>query len=187
MRKALGLLAWTSLAASGLWATLPGGTTRPASADQPTTTTSPVAERSSSLSRINPFSRSRSNKATTNKEDEVSYREQAEKMLKDAQALALRGDLAGARKLAERAQSFPVEWGPKDRSPEKFLAQMDASIKFRAAGTGKSDFAHTLNGSGLAVGRTLIAILENYQQKDGSVTVPPALRPYMDGRETISR
>ena len=44
---------------------------------------------------------------------------------------------------------------------------------------------HTLNGSGLAVGRTLIAILENYQQKDGSVTVPPALRPYMDGREKI--
>ena len=40
---------------------------------------------------------------------------------------------------------------------------------------------HTLNGSGLAVGRTLIAILENYQQKDGSVTIPPALRPYMDG------
>ena len=135
MRKALGLLAWTSLAATGLWITLPGGTTRPASADQPTTTTSPVAERSSSLSRINPFSRSRSNKATTNKEDGTSYREQAEKMLKDAQALALRGDLAGARKLAERAQSFPVEWGPKDRSPEKFLAQMDASIKFRAPET----------------------------------------------------
>jgi seryl-tRNA synthetase len=46
---------------------------------------------------------------------------------------------------------------------------------------------HTLNGSGLAVGRTLIAILENYQQKDGTVVVPPALRPYMDGREVITR
>ena len=44
---------------------------------------------------------------------------------------------------------------------------------------------HTLNGSGLAVGRTLIAILENYQQKDGSVTVPEALRPFMGGLETI--
>lgn len=133
MRKALGLLAWTSLAASGLWATLPGGTTRPVSADQPTSTT-PVADRGSSLSRINPFSRSR-NKSATKPENEVSYREQAEKLLKDAQALALRGDLAGARQLAERAQSFPVEWGPKDRSPEKFLAQLDASMKYRAPET----------------------------------------------------
>ena len=46
---------------------------------------------------------------------------------------------------------------------------------------------HTLNGSGLAVGRTLIAILENYQQKDGTVVVPTALRAYMDGREVITR
>ena len=46
---------------------------------------------------------------------------------------------------------------------------------------------HTLNGSGLAVGRTLIAILENYQQKNGTVVVPAALRPYMDGREVIAR
>ena len=44
---------------------------------------------------------------------------------------------------------------------------------------------HTLNGSGLAVGRTLVAILENGQQKDGSIVIPPALRPYMDGREVI--
>jgi seryl-tRNA synthetase len=61
---------------------------------------------------------------------------------------------------------------------ESFQARR-ASIKFRPAGTGKAEFAHTLNGSGLAVGRTLIAILENYQQKDGSVVIPPALRPYM--------
>ena len=134
MRKALGLLAWTSLAASGLWATLPGGTTRPVSADQPVSTT-PVADRGSSLSRINPFSRSRSNKTATDKENDASYREQAEKMLKQAQALALRGDLAGARQLAERAQSFPVEWGPKDRSPEKFIAQLDASMSSRAPQT----------------------------------------------------
>jgi len=45
---------------------------------------------------------------------------------------------------------------------------------------------HTLNGSGLAVGRTLIAILENYQEQDGSVTIPAALRPYMGGLERIS-
>jgi seryl-tRNA synthetase len=61
-----------------------------------------------------------------------------------------------------------------------------ANIKFREGGTGKSDLVHTLNGSGLAVGRTLIAILENCQQKDGSVVVPAALRPYMDGREVIA-
>ena len=61
-----------------------------------------------------------------------------------------------------------------------------ANIKFRPQGTGKVEYVHTLNGSGLAVGRTLIAILENYQQKDGSVTIPPALRPYMGGRDTIT-
>jgi seryl-tRNA synthetase len=67
---------------------------------------------------------------------------------------------------------------------EAFQARR-ANIRFRAAGTGKADFVHTLNGSGLAVGRALVAILENYQQKDGSVTIPPALRPYMDGNEVI--
>src|SRR5205807_6091026 len=67
---------------------------------------------------------------------------------------------------------------------EAFQARR-ANIKFRAGGSGKAEFVHTLNGSGLAVGRTLIAILENYQQKDGSVVIPPALRPYMDGREVI--
>ena len=60
-----------------------------------------------------------------------------------------------------------------------------ANIKFRAAATGKAEFVHTLNGSGLAVGRTVIAILENGQQRDGSVTIPAALRPFMDGREAI--
>src|SRR5688572_10855893 len=61
-----------------------------------------------------------------------------------------------------------------------------ANIKFRPQGTGKVEYVHTLNGSGLAVGRTLIAILENYQQRDGSVTVPAALRPYMGGLERIA-
>jgi seryl-tRNA synthetase len=67
---------------------------------------------------------------------------------------------------------------------EAFQARR-ANIKFRPGGTGKVEFAHTLNGSGLAVGRTLIAILENYQRKDGSVVVPEALRPYMRGLEVI--
>jgi seryl-tRNA synthetase len=67
---------------------------------------------------------------------------------------------------------------------EAFQARR-ANIKFRGGGTGKAEFVHTLNGSALAVGRTLIAILENYQQKDGSVAIPAALRPYMDGRERI--
>jgi len=69
---------------------------------------------------------------------------------------------------------------------EAFQARR-ANIKFRAAGSGKAEFVHALNGSGLAVGRTLIAVLENYQEKDGSVTIPPALRPYMDGRDRITK
>ena len=67
---------------------------------------------------------------------------------------------------------------------EAFQARR-ANIKFRPGGTAKAEFAHTLNGSGLAVGRTLIAILENYQQKDGSVVIPEALRPYTRGMEVI--
>jgi seryl-tRNA synthetase len=58
--------------------------------------------------------------------------------------------------------------------------------RFRSE-SGKPELVHTLNGSGLAVGRTLVAILENYQNEDGSVTVPVALREYMSGRERISR
>lgn len=61
-----------------------------------------------------------------------------------------------------------------------------ASIKYRSPGEFKgSRFVHTLNGSGLAVGRTLVAVLENYQQADGSVVVPGVLRPYMGGQEVI--
>lgn len=63
-----------------------------------------------------------------------------------------------------------------------------ANIRFKAAGgKAKSEFVHTLNGSGLAVGRTWLAILENYQQPDGSVVIPEALRPYMGGIERIER
>jgi len=58
--------------------------------------------------------------------------------------------------------------------------------RWRNPETGKPELLHTLNGSGLAVGRTLVAILENYQNADGSVTVPEALRPYMRGLEKLS-
>jgi seryl-tRNA synthetase len=68
---------------------------------------------------------------------------------------------------------------------EAFQARR-ANIKFRPEGGVRPDFVHTLNGSGLAVGRTLIAILENYQQEDGTVLMPTALRPYIDGLERIT-
>lgn len=68
---------------------------------------------------------------------------------------------------------------------ESFQARR-AQIRFRRAGGAKPEFVHTLNGSGLAVGRTWIAVLENYQQADGSVIVPDALRPYMGGIEKIT-
>ena len=61
------------------------------------------------------------------------------------------------------------------------------SLRYRPADGGKPVFAHTLNGSGIAVGRTLIAIIENYQNEDGSITVPEALVPYMDGLTLITR
>ena len=67
---------------------------------------------------------------------------------------------------------------------EAFQARR-AQIRFRRAGGAKPEFVHTLNGSGLAVGRTWIAILENYQQEDGSVIIPEVLRPYMGGMEKI--
>ncbi len=60
-----------------------------------------------------------------------------------------------------------------------------ANIRFKRADQKKPEFCHTLNGSGLAVGRTFAAILENYQQADGSVTIPPVLIPYMGGQEVI--
>jgi seryl-tRNA synthetase len=94
------------------------------------------------------------------------------------------------------AKTYDIEvWLPSQKTyreisscsnTESFQARR-AGIKFRAAGTGKAELVHTLNGSGLAVGRTLIAILENCQQKDGTVSIPPALRPYMAGAETIAR
>ena len=69
---------------------------------------------------------------------------------------------------------------------ESFQARR-ASIRFRRAEGDKPDFVHTLNGSGLPVGRTIVAILENYQRVDGSVEIPEALRPYMRGLTEIRR
>lgn len=68
---------------------------------------------------------------------------------------------------------------------EDFQARR-ANIRYRPKGGGKPRFVHTLNGSGLAVGRTLMALLENYQQEDGSVIIPKALRPYTGGLEKIT-
>jgi seryl-tRNA synthetase len=67
---------------------------------------------------------------------------------------------------------------------EEFQARR-ASIRFRREESGKVEFVHTLNGSGLAVGRTLVAVLENHQQADGSVVIPEALRPYLGGVDRI--
>jgi seryl-tRNA synthetase len=68
---------------------------------------------------------------------------------------------------------------------ESFQARR-ANLRFRRGKGGKTELLHTLNGSGLAVGRTWLAVLENYQQEDGSVIVPEALRPYLDGLERIT-
>jgi seryl-tRNA synthetase len=92
------------------------------------------------------------------------------------------------------AKTYDIEvWLPSQRAyreisscsnTEAFQARR-AQIRYRPDGTGKPQFVHTLNGSGLAVGRTLIAILENGQRPDGSITIPPALQPYMGGLEII--
>jgi seryl-tRNA synthetase len=94
----------------------------------------------------------------------------------------------------QSAKTYDIEvWLPSQKTyreisscsnTEAFQARR-ANIKFRRDGTGKAEFVHTLNGSGLAVGRTLIAILENNQQNDGSIIVPQVLRPYMNGMEVI--
>ena len=58
--------------------------------------------------------------------------------------------------------------------------------RWRNPATGKPELVHTLNGSGVAVGRALIAVMENYQNADGSITVPEVLRPYMGGSDRIA-
>ncbi len=132
---------------------------------------------------------------------ENSY-EELEKLLKDAEEVLTRlglhyrvvalssGDLGFSA-----AKTYDIEvWLPAQNcfreisscsNFEAFQARR-ANIRYRPDGEKKTAFVHTLNGSGLAVGRTVVAILENYQQSDGSVLIPEALRPYMGGREKIT-
>jgi len=131
---------------------------------------------------------------------EDSY-EELEKLLLDAETILQRlgipyrivvlcvGDLGFAA-----AKTYDIEvWLPSQETYreisscsnfEDFQARR-AGIRYRPDGKGKLEYVHTLNGSGLAVGRTLVAILENFQQKDGSVIIPEPLRPYMGGLERI--
>jgi len=93
------------------------------------------------------------------------------------------------------AKSYDIEvWRPPQgkyteisscSNCEAFQARR-LDLKYRPAGGGKVDYCHTLNGSGLAVGRTLIAVLENYQEADGSVSIPKVLQPYVGGQERIT-
>lgn len=127
--------------------------------------------------------------------------DELEKLTRDAERVLERLELPYRRVLLctgdmgfASAKTFDLEvWLPSQRmyreisscsNTEAFQARR-ASIRFRPDGTGKVQFAHTLNGSGLAVGRTLIAILENNQQADGSVVVPRALRPFMGDLDVI--
>jgi seryl-tRNA synthetase len=129
--------------------------------------------------------------------------DELEKLTRDAETILEKLGLAYRRVLLctgdmgfASAKTFDIEvWLPSQKTYreisscsncEAFQARR-AQIKFRPDGAGKAQFAHTLNGSGLAVGRTLIAILENYQQKDGSVVIPEALRPYMGGIDKIEK
>ena len=99
------------------------------------------------------------------------------------------GDLGfAAAKTYDLEVWLPGENGYKEISScsnfEAFQARR-AGIRYRLAGKNKSDYVHTLNGSGLAIGRTWMALVENYQQADGSVVVPEVLRPYLDGIERL--
>jgi seryl-tRNA synthetase len=132
-------------------------------------------------------------------EPELSYRE-LEMMVENAEEVLKRLELAyrvvelctGDMGFAS-AKTYDIEvWLPGQdtyreisscSNCEDFQARR-AQIRYRKE-KGKPNFVHTLNGSGLAVGRTVVAVLENYQQKDGSVVIPKVLRPYMDGLDRI--
>ncbi len=124
-----------------------------------------------------------------------------EKLLADAesilQALELPYrvvDLCTADIGFSAARTFDIEvWLPGQKAYREISSCSNfrdfqarrASLRFRREAGSKPEFVHTLNGSGLAVGRTLVAVLENYQQADGTVVVPEVLRPYMGGLEKI--
>jgi seryl-tRNA synthetase len=133
-------------------------------------------------------------------EPEVSYGE-LENLVNDAEAVLQRlklpyrvvelctGDLGfAAAKTYDLEVWLPGQSAYREISScsnfEDFQARR-AQIRYRKETKGKPIFVHTLNGSGLAVGRTLVAVLENYQQKDGSVVIPEVLRPYMGGLQCI--
>jgi seryl-tRNA synthetase len=133
-------------------------------------------------------------------EPEVSY-DELEKLVNDAQVVLQRlklpyrvvelctGDLGfAAAKTYDLEVWLPGQSAYREISScsnfEDFQARR-ASIRYRKETKGKPIFVHTLNGSGLAVGRTLVAVLENFQQRDGSVVVPEVLRPYMGGLDRI--
>jgi seryl-tRNA synthetase len=133
-------------------------------------------------------------------EPEVSY-DELEKLTKDAETVLQRlklpyrvvelctGDLGfAAAKTYDLEVWLPGQSAYREISScsnfEDFQARR-AQIRCRKETKGKPIFVHTLNGSGLAVGRTLVAVLENYQQKDGSVVIPEVLRPYMGGLDRI--
>ncbi|HZX14036.1 MAG TPA: aminoacyl--tRNA ligase-related protein, partial [Thermodesulfobacteriota bacterium] len=93
------------------------------------------------------------------------------------------------------AKTYDVEvWIPSENTYREISSCSDfedfqarrANIRYRPKGGGKPRFLHTLNGSGLAVGRTVVALLENCQERDGSVVIPKILIPYMGGVEIIS-
>ena len=132
---------------------------------------------------------------------ETSY-EQHEKLTLHAEAVLQRLDLPyqtmtlcsgdisfGAAKCYDLNVWLPGQNAYREISScsnfEDFQARR-ANIRYRPKGGGKPAFVHTLNGSGLAVGRTLIAIMENYQREDGSIEIPQALRRYMGGAQVIS-
>jgi seryl-tRNA synthetase len=131
---------------------------------------------------------------------ESSY-EELERLLSDAESILKRlelpyqvvvlctGDLGFSA-----AKTYDIEvWMPGQQKYreisscsnfEDFQARR-GNIRFKRKGKRGTELVHTLNGSGLAVGRTVVAILENFQQEDGSVIIPEALKPYMDGASKI--
>lgn len=100
------------------------------------------------------------------------------------------GDMgAGARKTYDLEVWLPSQNTYREISSCSYCGDFQArrmDARFRKETGAKPEFVHTLNGSGLAVGRTLVAVIENYQNEDGSITVPEALRPYMGGLEVIA-
>ena len=99
------------------------------------------------------------------------------------------GDMGfGARKTYDLEVWLPGQGAYREISSCSNTGDFQArrmNTRYRVAGEKRTEFVHTLNGSGLAVGRTLVAVIENYQNADGSVTVPEALRPYMGGLDVI--